>query len=267
MPELSKGRQAISQVRTFLRQGKPQPAIEALYSGLVIMIKHPLLKVEREQFETLVADAISYLSMDTMIRQVFPLTLEYVRGSERALLQSLEELRLILDENIHEGAKDYLKELEDQKLAMLETAEAELKASNKQEALDIFEEIKKKFPDDILLLGTIGELLLKYTFYEEAATELEIAIDRDPTNVQLYNSIGMACRKLKLFERAEHHFLKASQYTGKNAYLLFNLGRVYVDAENWPKALEAANSALELQADFVEAQRMATYVQKKIDKA
>lgn len=198
---------------------------------------------------------------------MYPLALQYIRGDERTLLKILDGLRSVLDETIHEDAKDYLKGLEEQKLALLTAAENELKASETEKALAIYEEARRKFPDDTALSAIIGETLLKYGLYEEAVLTFEGVIDKDPTNVQLYNRIGMACRKLKQFDRAEQHFLKATQYTGNNVNLLFNLGRVYVDAENWPKALEVAKAALELQPDFVEAQRMATYVQKKINEA
>jgi len=266
MSQLSKGRKHLTQVPSLLRQDKLQIAIDALYDGLVIMIKSPLMKAERGEFEGLLEEALAGLLRDETIKIAYPLTIEYKHGNERELLKDIEGVRIAFNEHMQEQHGLRLQEIEAKKQRLFVEAEAALATGDNDMALSLYDELKQMFSNDPVVYAAIGQALLKHAVYEEAVKYLEIAIERDPSLVCLYNDIGVAMRKLKRFELAEKYFVQGSKHMGKNPNLLFNLGRVYLDSGNWPKALKAANAALAMQGDFIEARRMAEYAAKKIEK-
>ena len=56
MSQLAAARRQASSIRTIMRQGKYLPAIQVLRDTVLIMLKTPLMKTEREEFEKLIAD-------------------------------------------------------------------------------------------------------------------------------------------------------------------------------------------------------------------
>lgn len=265
MSQLSKGRQHLTQVASLLRQDKLQSAIDAMYDGLAIMIKSNLMKGERTQFEELVDEALAVLMRHETIKLAYPLTIKYSRGDERQLLTAIEGVRIAFNEHMQEEYGARLKEIEAKKQQLFADAEKALAAGDNETAFVLYEELKTMFKNDPAVYAPIGLALMKYSMFEDAVEYLQIAIEKDPSLVHLYNDIGVTMRKLKRFDLAEQYFVQGSKYMGKNPALLFNLGRVYLDAEDWAKALKAAQAALAMQTDFIEAQRMAEYATKKLE--
>lgn len=66
--ELTKARQQLAQIRTYLRTGKPLPAIQALHSTLLIVLKNPLMKSEKDEFAHLLEDAIYSIMADPTVK-------------------------------------------------------------------------------------------------------------------------------------------------------------------------------------------------------
>jgi len=60
--ELTKARKQITQVNTYLKQGKPHPAVNALCEAVLAMLKAQLMKAEREEFATLIEQAVYQLN-------------------------------------------------------------------------------------------------------------------------------------------------------------------------------------------------------------
>ena len=261
--ELSKARQQLAQIRIYLKQGKLVTAAQALHNALLAMFRQPLLKNEREEFVHLITDAVSYLSNDEGIRKHYPLQLDYQPGGERELAECVKSMIEALSDTALEEAQEQFNIREMKKKTMMARGMAELESSPVT-AQSTFASIIREFPDDAELRGRIGEALLKAKLYEPAVEYLSVALDMKPDMLPFYNIIGMALRKLERFPVAETYFLRASKYLRHDPNLYFNIGRLYVDWEKWPKAQKAAEMALRLNPDFVEAQKLLNYVQNKL---
>ena len=87
--ELTKARQQLAQIRTYLRTGKPLPAIQALHSTLLIVLKNPLMKSEKDEFAHLLEDAIYSIMADPTVKKLHPANIVYTAGNERQLLDEV----------------------------------------------------------------------------------------------------------------------------------------------------------------------------------
>lgn len=264
--DLTKARQQLASIRTYLRMGKPQPAVQALHSTILTILKTPLMKSEREEFERLLEDGIYLVTADPQVKQIFPLQVNYVHGKERELLDDLRGLLEAFDCTIRDEAEEAMRLLEERKQKMLKEASDALDRGEFDVARAKFQLIAREYKDDSELIGHIGELLLKAQQYDDAILYLESALEMSPELAHLYNQIGMALRKVKKFDTAEKYYLKASNYLGRDPNLFFNLGRLYMDWGNWDKALKSADAAIMLEPEFVEAQKLAAYVRKMQEK-
>lgn len=264
--DLTKARQQLASIRTYLRMGKPQPAVQALHSTILTILRTPLMKAERDEFERLLEDGIYLVTADPQVKQIFPLQVTYEHGKERELLEDLRGLLEAFDCTIRDEAEEAMRLLEERKQKMLKEAIDALERGEFDVARTKFQNIAREYKDDSSLIGHIGELLLNAKQYDEAIIYLESALEMSPELAHLYNQIGMALRKVKKFETAEKYYLKASNYLGRDPNLFFNLGRLYMDWGNWDKALKSAEAAIMLEPEFVEAQKLAAYVRKMQEK-
>ncbi len=262
--ELTKARQQLAQIRTYLRVGKPLPAIQALHSTLVIILKNPLMKSEKDEFAQMVEDAIFSIMADPTVKKLYPVNITYSQGNERQLLDQVRELLETVDSNIRDAVQEAVRLRGERRKKLLEEGEAQLAAGETDKARATFTMLAKENKDDPELYGQIGEICLKYGAYEDAIGYLEIALKLKPDLVYLYNSIGIALRKTGSFETAEKYYLRAANYLGRDPNLFFNLGRLYLDWERWDKAIMAASGALKVKPDFVEAQKLKEYAENRL---
>lgn len=263
--ELTRARQQLAQVRACLRQGKPIPAAQAVQAALHIMLKGQLLKAERQEFDRLLDEAVTYLANDEAIRKIYPLQLIHVPGQERELAESVQELLEALNALVAEGAQEHFRAREERRRALIEQGRQELESGAPEEALRIFAVLEREFPDDPQQRGEIGAMLLEAGQYEAAVEYLAGALSLDAELFPFYPMIGIALRKLERFDEAERYYLRALERMRTDPTLYFNMGRLYVDWAKWEKAAKVARAALHLRPDFVEAQKLLAYAEKKLE--
>lgn len=265
--DLTKARQQLAQIRTHLRMGKSLPAIQALYSATLTVIKNPLMKSEKDEFAVMLEDAVYSVMADPEVKRLFPVNITYTPGNERKLLDDVRMLLETVDSSIRDAAQDAMRMMAERRQKLFASGEQHLEKDEFDLARLDFVALSKEFKDDSGMLGEIGELYLKFGKYDEAIEYLEAALKLNPELAHLYNHIGMALRKVKNFATAEKYYLRASNYLGRDPNLFFNLGRLYLDWEQWDKAVRASAAAIKLQPDFVEAQRLKEYAEAKLHKS
>jgi len=261
--ELIKARSQLGKVRSYLKQEKFMLAVQALHDSLAIMIKNPLMRQEKEEFQRLVEDAAYQLSSDQGFKKLIPLQVAYTPGKEKDLLGTLKECLSELQNSAVSEAKQQLKELEERKKQDLEKGRGMVERKEFDDARTHFGSMMQQFPDDPELKADIGEIWLKNQQYEDAYGYLSQALEESPDSLHLYNRIGIALRKMGLFETAEKYYLKALALISDDANLYFNIGRLYLDWERWDKVMEMAQKALQLDPGFDQAQKMYNFAKKR----
>ncbi len=262
--ELTKARQQLSQVRGNLRQGKILPAVQSVQFALQIVIRGQLLKDERREFDQLLTEAVSWLALDTEVRKLYPLQLEYAPGKERELAESMKDLLNALGELAAEEAQEHIRQREERKAALLARGSAEFAEGKREKGLQTFALLNREFPNDPALRGEMGKALLEAAEYEAAVEYLQSALDIDPELLPLYTWIAIALRKLDRFEAAEQYYLRAAERSRMDPSIYFNIGRLYIDWEKWEKAVKAGRAAIQLKPDFIEARKLVEYAEKKL---
>lgn len=262
--ELTKARQQLNNVRALLKQEAYVAAAQAIYFSLGVFLKSPLIKAEREEFELLIDNAIDYFKRNDEVSKKYCLALVYVPGKEKELYYTMRDMVGVLGELATEEAQEIQRLREVKKKEWFARGVAELNAGNLSKGQATLTSLLREFKQDSELKGSVGEALLNVALYAQAIEYLSEAIDEKPERLPLYNLIGIALRRLKEFKTAETYYLRASAYLRNDPNLYFNIGRLYLDWEKWPKAAKAAEVALKLEPDFIEAQKLLNYVNKKI---
>ena len=262
--QLTKARSQINQVKSLLKQDKFFPAANALYEAVSIVLRNPLMKQEREEFERLIEDAVYSLDGNSEFRKQIPLKLEYKPGNEKELLMVLQECLNSLQNDAVAEAKVKLEELEKKKQASLHKGQLQLDNNEFEDARDTFRSLVEEFSDDPDLKADIGDRFLKAGLYEDAFAYISEALKDKPESLYLYNRIAISLRKLHKYETAEQYYMKALEHIKADPNLFFNIGRLYVDWQKWDKVVEWAQKAVDLSPEFEEAQKMLRFAHKKL---
>ncbi|MGE4553626.1 MAG: hypothetical protein AB7D57_10965, partial [Desulfovibrionaceae bacterium] len=75
--ELIRARKQLANVNTLLKQEKYMAAVKGITDALVFVLKSPLMKSERDEFNELVANAVYHLNSNTELRKHYPLIIKY----------------------------------------------------------------------------------------------------------------------------------------------------------------------------------------------
>ncbi len=257
-------RQGLRQAQTQIKQGNVAAAVQAIQTALTVM-RGSLMKSERTELSDLVAGVVDALKYDPLIKQIFPMELAYIAGGEIILADTLKELQGALATHVHEQAEEAKRLAEEKKRATFERGKTELSEGQESKGKHTFQLLKREFPQDVDLMGNMGQALLQYKCYEEAVEYLSEALDLRDDMLPLYNSIGIALRALGRFDTAEVYYLRASKYLRNDPNLYFNIARLYLEWGRLPKAKQAVSVALKLNPDFMEGQKLLRHLEKKIE--
>ncbi|QJB58202.1 tetratricopeptide repeat protein [Pseudodesulfovibrio sp. zrk46] len=262
--QLISSRKKLNTVTTMLKKGKYMAAVQAIHDGLILFLKNPVMKGERDEFEELIFKVTQSLNNDKKIREVYPLIISYTPGEERALLDAMRELLQELQKALNQSVQNDAQALIARKQEELDKGQEHLDNQNWDEAKDVFDQLVKDFGGDTDLKADIADRYLNAGRYKEAFHMLDDALKDDPNAIHLYNRIGMVLRKMQDFDTAEKYYLKALTLTSEDEYLHYNVGRLYYDWKKWAKMAQSAQNALNINPDFNEAAKMLKFAQKKM---
>lgn len=263
--ELIKARSKISSITGYLKLGKLLPAIMSLHDALGVILRTPLIKHEQDEFSRSLEQSLFVLNKDAEFRKVCPVLLEYRKGGEKELLDTLRTVLQDLQGSAVDEARAMLASKEKAKQDALNRGRELLAAGKHKEAKAIFDKALLQFGGDTDLKTEIADLFIGAERYEMALEYLAQALADFPESVHIMNRIAMALRKLGRFEDAEQYYRKALEYAKDDPNLFFNMGRMYVDWKQWRKAAKVAELALRIKPDFEQAQKMLAFAQKKLN--
>lgn len=261
--ELTKARNQITQVNTYLKQGKPLPAVNALYEAVLAMLKAQLMKSERDEFAKLIEQAVYQLNNNKELRVLYPLVIPYAIGEEKSLLEKLRELLRELQTNTVDLASAQIEMRQKRRSEGLRHGKQLLDNKEYDPARKSLGGLVREFPNDAPLRAEVAELFIQAELYEDAFKYLDEALGLSPEQIHLYNRIGIVLRKLGQFDVGEKYFMRAVNYAKDDPNLYFNLGRLYIDWERYDKVERAAKLALKLKPGFQEASKMLLFALKK----
>ncbi len=264
MSAISKARSKLSAVGMLLKKKKYLSALISIHEALSIYLKTPLLKHEKKDFITKLEECLYLLKIDKNFIQQYPISLEYKPGHEKELWSLLQQAILEFQSSAVDEAKKHMQELENLKQRELEKGKGLLKDKKYKEAEEVFKALIHTFKEDTDLKISISDLYMEEGMVEQALRYLKHAYTDDPSAIHVYNKLGIALRKAGKLDLAEKTFKEALSRSPDDEYLLFNIGRVYIDMKRWKEAADTARQALEINPSFKEAKKMLQYAQSKL---
>jgi len=262
--DLITSRKKLNSVTTMLKRGKYMAAVQGIHDGLILFLKNPVMKGERDEFEEILFKVTQSLNNDKKIREIYPLVISYQPGEERALLDAMRELLQELQKAINDSVQNEAQAMIARKESDLKKGQEHLDNQEWDQAKETFDQLVSDFGGDTDLKADIADRYLNAGRYKEAFHMLDDALQDDPNAIHLYNRIGMVLRKMKDFETAEKYYLKALTLTTEDEYLHYNVGRLYYDWKKWAKMAQSAQNALNINPGFDEAGKMLKFAQKKM---
>jgi len=147
--------------------------------------------------------------------------------------------------------------------SLIAKADEEMEKGDYQKALAIYTEANIKAPKDAETLFKIGYALMKQDRDDEAIERYKEALELDPNNTYIHQAMASLYRKMHEYASARNHLNASLQIDDKNPITYYNYGNLLVDMQHFDEAKEMYKKALELDADFKEAQEELAKLEQK----
>ena len=147
--------------------------------------------------------------------------------------------------------------------SLIAKADEEMEKGDYQKALAIYTEANIKAPKDAETLFKIGYALMKQDRDDEAIEQYKEALELDPNNTYIHQAMASLYRKMHEYASARNHLNASLQIDDKNPITYYNYGNLLVDMQHFDEAKEMYKKALELDADFKEAQEELAKLEQK----
>jgi len=263
--EILKAKKQLGEVNMLLKQGKLLAAVANLHEAVGFILKAQLMKHEMQAFTESLDKAAYHLANDRELKKIYPLQISYKPGEERELLASLYALLAFLQENLAEEANSHLAALAEYRRKQLELARTLLQTDEVAKAQQVCGRLIDAARTDTELKVAVADIFLEFGKYDEALEYLKAAYADNPESAHVFNKLGMVLRKSGRLEEAERFYIQALERQTQDEVIYFNLGRVYLDMKRWKNAISAAERALAINAEFMEARKMKMYAAKQME--
>jgi protein O-GlcNAc transferase len=132
----------------------------------------------------------------------------------------------------------------------ISSAQEYQRAGNLEQAELLYREILHLQPDNIFILGSLGNVLRSKGHLDEAIRCYQKIIALDPKFAGSYNDIGNILRKKGLLDEAKAYYLKAIELAPKFEGSYYNLGQVFEDTGQLDKAIRYYQKTIELNPNL-----------------
>ena len=97
-----------------------------------------------------------------------------------------------------------------------------------EQALKYIKVAQEKYPEDVDFQKTAVDYYIKQDRIEDAITEMQHAIELEPSNARLYSNLGMLYDSQEQFELAVEQYKKALEIDPKDRFSLINMAVFYI---------------------------------------
>lgn len=131
-----------------------------------------------------------------------------------------------------------------------------IKQNNLEDALNLLQDLAKKYPDDSNVRYLLGFTLGRLHRYEEAVVELRKVIELVPQFAPAYQQLGYCYQNLKDMDKAIEYYKKSAELDPTNSANLYNLGLILFEMSRVDEALSYFEKALAAKAEDVDTLEM-----------
>lgn len=127
-----------------------------------------------------------------------------------------------------------------------------LKLEETDKAIETYQKAIERNPSSEALRSSLGQLLYSEERYDEAAQQYRAAMEINPIAENRY-SYGEALLKVDNFNEAEYQFNQVKRLEPESYAGDYGLGKMYAQTEQYEKAVEHFEAALEREPEFYDA--------------
>ena len=127
-----------------------------------------------------------------------------------------------------------------------------LKLEKTDKAIETYQAAIQRNPDNDSLRTSLGQLFYSEERYEESAEQYRGAVQINPSAINRY-SYGEALLKVDNYSEAEYQFNQVKRLDPNSYAGDYGLGKRFAQDEQYDKAIEHFERALDLQSDFYDA--------------
>ncbi|MDA0851536.1 MAG: tetratricopeptide repeat protein [Proteobacteria bacterium] len=117
------------------------------------------------------------------------------------------------------------------------------------EAIELGDELLKRYPDDVRLMQLIGSSYTSKGQHKKAVEVYERVIKIQPENISTLNLLGVLYNSLGELDKAIHHFKNVLKADASNASAYNNLGLLFKAKGDFKKAAKNIEKSLEVKND------------------
>ncbi len=277
--------QRFSQLRTeaasiprYVRQENLVTAVRVMRNLLQSMTSKNIPKKDREEAEKHVDTGLFAIMLHPRIKKEFQMEIQYKPGNEKEVADYMDIILEVFDEEIRlthqqESAEFQNNEDDLSEEALLESLKQEqnekLHKALTYSATGFLDQAEALFKEIMQSKGTSAEAFVTLAVYFHENNEIDRcitcyqkALELEPDNASWHNKLAMILRKAKRFEEAEKSYFALAKLVKRSAPLYFNFARLYLEWEQFDKAVKAGKAALKLDPEFNEAKKLLRYIDK-----
>jgi tetratricopeptide (TPR) repeat protein len=135
-----------------------------------------------------------------------------------------------------------------------------------QQAQDALEKALSLDPDNVDANTFAGDVYVYEQKYPEAVSHYRMAVQSRANHIPAYRGAGVALESAGLITEAEETYRRGLTYDAYDPYLLFGLGRVYIELGDETRARTHLDAALEAASDDLFLQQRIRAVLKSLDR-
>jgi tetratricopeptide (TPR) repeat protein len=259
--ELTRIDEELQRVAADLSKGDFVAAAQAVRDGADALSDIPMTGEDYEEIEGLLVNACERMQTAPALVDVFPDGIQYVPGEERHTAALMGRLLQSVGQPGSGAGQQKSASTRDEFLAR---ARAALQAGKESDARNELAVLGELYPQDGELYLETGMLFLDFGLADDAVAHLQKAAALLPDAGRVLNTLGVVLRRMRRYGESEQCFLRAVQEAGGDPHLFFNLGRLYLDTEQWSKAVECADKALALEPAFDVADKMRAFARRRL---
>ena len=161
---------------------------------------------------------------------------------ENIVLTSEKEMKLAAQAKEAKQALDHALEL--------------IKQNNLEEALNLLQDLAKKYPDDSNVRYLLGLTFGRLHHYQEAVAELTKVTELVPQFAPAYQQLGYCYQNLKDMDKALQYYKKSAELDPTNTANLYNLGLILFEMNKIEEALFYFEKEIAAKPDDVDTLEM-----------
>lgn len=241
--------QKLARAKSLLRRDDSLRGVDALISGIESYTPKQLLGKVRFEVEVLIQECVSELNRQPPIRRLFEsiaksnkVFVPYTPGREDKLMDTLLLVKKALENDVREQQEAANAERLNRKTSLEQKGLGFLKSGDLSRGKAALRVLAEEFGEEPHLLSQVGDWMIEYKLYFEAAETLEQAIERFPKDSKAYKLASDAYTYMHEREKLESVYLRALKEFGRHPITLLNLARLY---QGWNKKEEAFHLAQE----------------------